>query len=178
MNPLHWSLTTLLALATLTTTSPTPLRAREELTTTDDLNTIDSNTLALTDAINAYTGGLTEALPIQSASDTLTTTLQSASTGPGTFADDAEAQAAVKFATEVLAPHVEACATALVGKKDAFDAAGASVLVKQDLQTISDLAMQLGQTLLDKNPAYKDNGGQDAVDRINKALGDALTAFS
>lgn len=178
MNPLHWSLTTLLALATLTTTSPTPLHPREELTTTDDLNTIDSNVLALTDAINAYTGGLTEALPIQSASDTLTTTLQSASAGPGTFADDAEAQAGVKFASENLAPHVEACATALVAKKGDFDSAAASGLVKQDLDTISGLAARFGQMLLDRNSAYKDNGGQDAVDRINKALGDALKAFS
>ena len=163
------SITTLflLALSTLTT-----------CTTLDDLNTINSDTLALTAALNTYQGGLLDALPVQTASTSLTDHLNAALAGSGVFADDAELQAALSLSRDTLAPNVEACASALVAKKGAFDAAGATDLVRATLGTIASLSSQFGQKVLNGNPSFADQGGRDAQGRIDAALSGAVSAYA
>lgn len=145
-----------------------------------DLEQINSDTTALTTAVNNYNGGLANAVPIISAESTLENDLKTATTdanNSGTVSES-DAQNILDYITNTLEPNIETSLTALKAKKSDFDTDGLTPTVESDLQTLKTDTDNLGAALIAHTPSDLVTQAQTIQAKIDADFTDAINYFS
>ncbi|KAK4504507.1 hypothetical protein PRZ48_005423 [Zasmidium cellare] len=167
----------LILLAVSATASVLP---RDAATVQADLKTINSDTTTLTQKVQAYNGGVSNALPIQSAENQLEKDLKSANTDAGNSAvvSATDAQSIIDYINNTLEPNIAKSIQALEAKKSNFQADGLSGTVLSDLKNIKNETDTLGASLKAKTPSSKQSAAQAALNKIDNDLQGGINYFS
>ncbi|KAG6017520.1 hypothetical protein E4U43_000997 [Claviceps pusilla] len=171
------SLKNVLLLATAAFASVAPRDGAKSL---DDLHAINSGTVSLTIAINAYTGGLLGGFPILDAEAKLITVIKTATTnaissGPATLA---EAHNIINFITGTMEPTIKTSFAAIKSKKPLFEAAGLTSAVKSILESLKLATDNLGAALIAHVLVSVTADAKAIMVRIDADLDDVIRFYS
>ncbi|KID74341.1 uncharacterized protein G6M90_00g083110 [Metarhizium brunneum] len=145
------------------------------------LQTINSDTSAVTAAVNNYNGGgFTNAVPIVTAQQQLSkdvkeTTETAKNTG---VVNDADANDIINYITGTLQPNIAASLAALKAKKANFDADGLTPIVKSSLTDLKTDTDKLGAALIAGTPAGLQEQAKAIQKKIDADFADAIAFFS
>ncbi|KAJ4411269.1 hypothetical protein N0V82_009053 [Gnomoniopsis sp. IMI 355080] len=157
-----------------------PLGRRDVTTVVNNLETIDTQTKALTTSINGWDGSLLGALGIASASNSLGTAIDNANTEAATEAQlsSADSQTALAYVSGTLTPDVNTALTALIGRESDVAALGVQSLVLGQIQTLQSKTDAYGATLVSISSADTQAQAQTLVDALDASFDSAVTAYS
>ncbi|KAK2590952.1 hypothetical protein QQS21_011371 [Conoideocrella luteorostrata] len=154
---------------------------RDAAAVKQSLQTVNSDTQAVTTAVNNYNGGgIVNALPIVNAQQQLSKDIKSATQtakDAGTVSE-ADATDIINYITGTLQPSIATTLTALKGKKDKFDADGLSSTVKSSLESLKTDTDDLGAALIGGTPPSKTEEAKAVQAKIDSSLDDAIAYFS
>ncbi|WPH04467.1 Hypothetical protein R9X50_00735800 [Acrodontium crateriforme] len=151
---------------------------RDAATVLADLKKVDSDTNALTTAINNYSGGAIAAIPISSAESTLDKDIKQTTSDAGGSVSEADAQTIVSYISGTLQPDIAASLTALKGKSSQISAAGLKSTVENDLKTLKTDTDALGAKLVASAPSDQQAAAQSVLAKIDADLTSAIAAFA
>ncbi|KAF7194810.1 Cell wall mannoprotein 1 [Pseudocercospora fuligena] len=138
-----------------------------------DIAAIQAKTEALTTAIEAYQGEVTQALAVNGAAGEVNDAVQAATTTANGLSEIAQNDAiALVNPIQDLAKAVNTSVTALIGKKDLFTTAGLDGAVLSTLQTQSKASQALSDAIVSKLPA----GLQGTGANLAKPIADSFAA--
>jgi hypothetical protein len=145
-----------------------------------DLQTINTDTIAVATAVNNYNGGVLNALPIITAQNNLSKDLKSATTDAQQAgqASEADATEIIGYITNTLEPSIVTTLGALKAKKAKFDADGLTATVKSSLTSLKTDTDNLGAALIAGTPADLVTQAQAIQAKIDADFADAITFFS
>lgn len=146
-----------------------------------DLQTINSDTSAVTTAVNNYNGGgFTNAVPIVTAQQQLSKDLKKATETAKNagVVSEADANDIIGYITSELQPNIQTSLSALKAKKANFDADGLTPIVKSSLQDLKTDTDNLGAALIGGTPASKKPQAEDIQNKIDADFVDAIAYFS
>lgn len=146
-----------------------------------DLQTINTDTTAVTTAVNNYNGGgFANAIPIVNAQQQLSTDLKTATTdakAAGTVSD-ADANDIIAYITGTLEPNIETSLAALKSKKANFDTDGLTAIVKGSLTDLKTDTDNLGAALIAGTPADLADQAKAIQAKIDADFDAAIAFFS
>lgn len=171
------AITKILYLATATVAA---VVRRYAATIQSDLQKINSDTLALTQAVNNYNGGIANAGPIVSAENTLEKDIKSTTQDAQNSApvSETDGQNILNYIKNTLTPNLEGSLSAIEVKKSKFDADGLSPTVESDLKQLKSETDDLGAALLAKAPADLQSQGKSVLARIDRDFQGAINYFA
>lgn len=146
-----------------------------------DLQTINSDTQALTKAINNYSGGgLAAALPVANAESTLDKAIKSATSDANSLStvSDSDANAIIGYINQTLEPSIAGSIDAIIAKKAAFTSGGIAGIVSGDLKSLQSDAAALGKALVAKSPSGESSAASSAAAAVNAQLARGVAAYS
>ncbi|PVH72629.1 hypothetical protein DL98DRAFT_609861 [Cadophora sp. DSE1049] len=125
-----------------------PVAKRDAALVLTDLQNVGTALNSLTTAVNAYNGGLTDAITISTLGTNLDTAIKTATTDATASAAWTTSQSAsITSQLGTLTPQIQATLTALVNKEPLFDASALDPLVLSQLQTLLADSDKLGAAL-------------------------------
>ncbi|KAG6029117.1 hypothetical protein E4U41_000473 [Claviceps citrina] len=154
---------------------------RDAKQTKSDLQLIDTDTRAVTSAVNAYNGGgALNALPIVKAQDKLsadvrTATSHAKATG---VVSEADAAAIIGYIQHTLRASLQGSLSALKSKKAKFAADGVTPTVRSSLQSLKSETDKLGAALVADTPPSKTAEAKAVASAISAGFADAIAFFS
>ena len=167
----------ILLLATAVTASVLPRDAAQVM---NDLRTMNSDTLALTTTVNAYTGGTDAAVAIIEAESKLDNDIKSATTDAGNSgtASAADAKNIIAYVSGTLEPNMKTSLTALKSKKPQFDAAGLSSAVGAAVTSLKQDTDAFGAAMIAHPLAAVVADAQAMMATIDADLDDIIKFYS
>lgn len=152
---------------------------RDASTVLKDLETINSDTSAVTEAVNNYHGGSGSTASILSAQNKLTQHIKTATNNAkGVKPSDSEADKIISFITDKFQPNIRSSLNALTNAKDKFKKDGLAGAVKSILQALKSDSSNYSDALIAGTPGNKVEKAKAIKDEINKSFDDAIHAFS
>ncbi|KAJ4390573.1 hypothetical protein N0V93_004169 [Gnomoniopsis smithogilvyi] len=157
-----------------------PLGRRDVTTVLDNLETIDTQTKALTTSITSWDGSLLGALGIASASNSLGTAIDNANTEAATEAQlsSADSQTVLTYVSGTLTSDVNTALTTLNGRESDVAALGVQSLVLGQIQTLQSKTAAYGATLVSITSADLQAQAQTQVDALDAAFDSAVAVYS
>ncbi|KXT15090.1 hypothetical protein AC579_6445 [Pseudocercospora musae] len=144
-----------------------------------DIATIQAKTEALTTAIEAYQGEVSQALAVNGAAGEVNDAVQAATTTANGLPEIAQNDAiGLVNPIQDLAKAVNTSVTALISKKDAFTNAGLSGAVLSTLQTQSKASQALSDAIVSKLPAGLQGTGTNLAKPIADSFAAGIAAYS
>ncbi|KXS95030.1 hypothetical protein AC578_131 [Pseudocercospora eumusae] len=162
-----------------TSTLASNLVSRQATGLPADIATIQAKTEALTAAIEAYQGEVSQALALNGAAGEVNDAVQAATTTANGLSEIAQNDAtALVNPIQDLTKAVNTSVTALIGKKDAFTSAGLSGAVLSTLQTQSEVSQALSDAIVSKLPADLQGTGANLAKPIADSFAAGIAAYS
>lgn len=152
---------------------------RQAASINSTLSTINTNVLALTQTVTAYTGGLIAAAGVASKESTLDTSIKTATTAVSGMPKLSSAESKNMLASvNTLTPNIQKTITALVAKKAQFTSAGVGGTVATDIKNLQTSTDALGKAL--SNIASDDTkaDADKALATIDASFKEASAAFA
>ncbi|QPG93553.1 hypothetical protein C2857_000703 [Epichloe festucae Fl1] len=146
-----------------------------------DLQLINTDTQAVTAAVNNYNGGgVTNALPIVRAQSKLSRDIKSATDHAKAAGgiSEADASAIIGYIKNTLQPSIQGSLSALKTKKGNFDADGLTPTVKSSLESLKSDTDNLSAALIAGTPPSKVSEAKGVSDAIDASFNDAIAYFS
>ncbi|KAH7305664.1 hydrophobic surface binding protein A-domain-containing protein [Rhexocercosporidium sp. MPI-PUGE-AT-0058] len=126
-----------------------PLGKRTAATIISDVSTINTNVQALTSAANAYTGGISNALKVQQAEQTLDKSIiQAGKDANATAALSSADSTKISDAIQSLIPNIDASIKAIEAKKAQFATDGLTQVVLDDFKSLQSNTDKLADRLI------------------------------
>lgn len=146
-----------------------------------DLQLINTDTQAVTAAVNNYNGGgINNALPIVRAQSKLSNDIKSATDhakAAGALSE-ADSSAIIGYIRNTLQPSIKASLSALKSKKDKFAADGLTSIVKSRLESLKSDTDNLSAALVASAPPSKVSEAKAVSGAIDADFNDAIGYFS
>ncbi|KFG79160.1 4MeS [Metarhizium anisopliae] len=145
-----------------------------------DLDTINSDTIAVTNAVNGYTGGLASAFPIVTAQQQLSKDLKSATANAQDtgVVSEPDADDIIAYIINTLEPNIETSLSDLEAKKSQFDADGLTSTVHDSLQSLHTDTSNYGNALTAGAPPSKKPQAEAVQNKIDARFVKAIATFS
>ncbi|KID94032.1 4MeS, partial [Metarhizium majus ARSEF 297] len=145
-----------------------------------DLQTINSDTKAVVDAVNNYNGGLANALPIVTAQQQLSKDLKTGTTNANNAGpvNEADADDILAYVKSTLIPSTEGALSGLVAKKATFAKDGLTSTVKSSLVDLKKDTGDLSNALENGAPDSKKPEAEQLKNQIAADFDDAIAQFS
>ncbi|TKA32878.1 hypothetical protein B0A50_01104 [Salinomyces thailandicus] len=145
-----------------------------------DLMDINGDVVALTNAVNNYSGGLFGALPVQNAEGNLEDSIEAATADAQASApvSSAETQDIIDYINNTLEPNIDESITAIINKMSQFQSAGLAGTVRDDLTTLQSDTDDLGTALINKAAADKKDAANAALAAIDADFQRAVAAYN
>ncbi|KAG5984827.1 hypothetical protein E4U55_003045 [Claviceps digitariae] len=145
-----------------------------------DLEAINADTKAVTNAVNAFNGGAQGAPPILAAENKLTSDIKAATghTKAVGKVSEADADDIINYVTGQFQPSIDAALSALKSKKPKFQADGLNGIVKTTLQKLKVDAGELSDALVANAPASRVDKAKGTKAHIDAGIDDAIKDFS
>ncbi|KAG5917358.1 hypothetical protein E4U42_007265 [Claviceps africana] len=145
-----------------------------------DLETLNSDTQAVTNAVNGFDGSMQSSTPIIVANNRLnidigTTTGHVNSVGK---VSEADADEIIRYITGKFQPSVDGALSALKAKKDKFQAIGLVGIVRASLEKLKGNAEGLSGALITNAPASRVEMAKAIKAHIDAGIDDAIKQFS
>jgi len=154
---------------------------RDYATVNSDLKTINNDTITLTNAANAYNGGVANSIPVQNAYSQTDKDVKSATTDTQNTASvtDAQAKAIINYINGTLAGNINSAIQAIIAKKSQFTADGLKSTVLSDLKTLKNDTDTFGAALIAKaGSSTNQANGKSVLNRIDGYFTTGINAFS
>lgn len=146
-----------------------------------DLTTINSDTVALTNSVNSYTGSFSQALAVNSAESTLDNDIKSATKdaqGTSGPLSDSDSQSLIDYINNTLEPNIQKAISALEAKKSTFASNGLTSTVQGDLKTLKSDTDSYGSALISLAPSDKTSAAQAALAKIDNDFQGAINYYA
>lgn len=146
-----------------------------------DLQLINTDTLAITAAVNNYNGGgFTNAIPIVNAQQKASADIKTATTDAKAagVVSVADANDIIAYITGTLEPSIVGSLSALKSKKAFFATDGLTAIVKGSLQSLKTDTDNLGAALIGGTPASLQAQAKAIQAKIDADFDDAINFFS
>ncbi|KAK8914778.1 hypothetical protein H634G_02155 [Metarhizium anisopliae BRIP 53293] len=145
-----------------------------------DLQTINSDTIAVSNAVNNYNGGLANALPIVTAQQQLSKDLKTGTTNANNAGpvSDTDADDILGYVKSTLLPSTEKALADLVAKKATFASDGLTSTVHDSLVSLKQDTGNYGAALKNGAPDNKKAEADGLNNQIATDFDNAIANFS
>jgi len=167
-------------LAGMVASAKASMISREAQTTQANLETIVKAVEKLINTVNAYKGGVLNAVGIQNDEATLGQDIKNSITDAkkSDVVSEAEAETLIAYISSTLEPAIQRCMAALKAKKAELAAAGLGDTVLGDMKDLRAQSGALGEALVEKAPAAKQTEAKSANAKVDSNFAEAITFFS
>jgi len=154
--------------------------SRDAASTQQNLATINAALTKLVTIVNGYEGGLLAASSISGQEAALGQDIKNgiADAKASEVVSEAETDAIIEYIRNTLAPNIQACMNALKGKKEQLAASGLQGTTLGDIGDMRAETNELGEELVKKAPAAKQQDSRNALATVDAVFADAIAFFS
>lgn len=148
-----------------------------------DLQTINTDTQALTQKVNAYdgtVGGANGQTVVQQAEKKVESDIDNADTDTKNTpaASSSDSASIISYINSTLEPTISGAITAIINQKSKFVAGGLKTLVQNDLASLKSKTQTLGNDLIAKSSSDQSANAQTALNKVIADIQRGIDAYA